>query len=231
VHGGGKAISRGMKREGIEARFHKGLRVTCEKTIGVVSRVIKQEVNPSIIETLRRMGARAECIDGETIFTAVRKTEVDPATGESVDWGYVGEPSAVNTAPVLEQLKENVVPVVTPLGMGEDGKLHNMNADIAAAALARELKARKLAFLSDVPGLLRDPDDPSSILMTLKVGDVEGLVERGIIDGGMLPKVRSGVAAIRAGVRKVHIIDGRMPHSLLLEIFTDKGVGTEIVNE
>jgi acetylglutamate kinase len=121
------------------------------------------------------------------------------------------------------------VPVVTPLGRGPDGKVYNINADTSAAAVAMALKARKLAFLSDVPGLLRNPEDPESLLTTLKVGEVESLIGRGVIDGGMLPKVQGGVEALHAGVRKVHIVDGRMPHSLLLEIFTDQGVGTEIV--
>jgi len=231
VHGGGKAISRGMKAAGIEARFVKGLRVTCAKTIEVVERVMKDEVNPRIVETLRGLGARAESLDGERVFSVVRKTEVDPQTGETLDWGFVGEPGEVTLEPIEALLKRNVIPVITPLGMGPDNRLHNVNADTAAAAAAKALKARKLAFLSDVPGLLRDQEDEDSILMTLKVEEVEGLIERGIIDGGMLPKVQGGVEALHAGVKKVHIIDGRMPHSLLLEIFTDKGVGTEMVSE
>jgi acetylglutamate kinase len=126
-------------------------------------------------------------------------------------------------------IQKEIIPVVTPLGRGTDGKVYNMNADTAAAAMAKALNARKLVFLTDVPGILRDRQAPDSILMTLKVGEVEGLVKRGVIDGGMLPKVVSGVEALHSGVKKVHMIDGRMSHSLLLEIFTDKGVGTEIV--
>jgi acetylglutamate kinase len=120
--------------------------------------------------------------------------------------------------------------VITPLGRGPDGKVYNINADVAAAALAGALKARKLAFLSDVPGLLRDPEDATSLMSTLHVREVEDLIRRGVISGGMLPKIQSAIEALRAGVRKVHMIDGRMLHSLLLEIFTDKGVGTEILN-
>jgi acetylglutamate kinase len=135
----------------------------------------------------------------------------------------------VNVAPIRKLLKQGIIPVITPLGLGPDGKIHNVNADSSAAAVAKALRARKLVFLTDVPGLLRDREDPESIITTLRAGEVEGLVARGVIDGGMLPKVNSGLEALKYGVNKIHMIDGRMPHSLLLEIFTDKGVGTEIV--
>jgi acetylglutamate kinase len=230
VHGGGKAISRGMKDHGIEPVFLKGLRVTCEKTIEVVEKVIKKDINPQLVALLRKMGAAAEPVHGEDIFTVERKTEIDEATGQTLDWGFVGEPSAVRTEPVTDLLERETIPVITPLGLGADGKIHNVNADSAAAAVAGALKARKLVFLSDVQGLLRNPNDPESLMTTLKVDEVEYLISEGIIGGGMLPKVQSGVQALHAGVRKVHMIDGRMPHSLLLEIFTAKGVGTEIVH-
>jgi acetylglutamate kinase len=229
VHGGGKAISRRMKEKGIDARFVKGLRVTCEETIQVVEKTINEEINPEIVETLTRMGAAARGLHGDEVFKVVRKTEVDGRTGEVFDWGYVGEPCEVNVEPILALLRQNLIPVITPLGRGPDGKMHNVNADVAAAAVAKALKARKLAFITDVPGLLRDASDDESIMSTLRIGEVEELIAKGVIDGGMLPKVQSGVEALRAGVRKIHMIDGRMPHSLLLEIFTDKGVGTEIV--
>ena len=143
----------------------------------------------------------------------------------------MGEPIAVDTGPIRERIAANVIPVITPLGRGPDGHLYNVNADTAALAVAKALKARKLAYLSDVSGLMRDVNDPSTLIGTLKASDVDKLIERGVITGGMLPKVQSAVDALQAGVRKVHMIDGRMPHSLLLEIFTDKGVGTEIVND
>jgi acetylglutamate kinase len=195
----------------------------------IVEKVIKEEVNPSIVRTLRDMGAGAETLNGEEVLRVVRKTHRDKATGKTLDWGFVGEPSDVNVAPVLEMADRNVVPVITPLGRGPDGRVHNVNADSAAAAIAKALKARKLVFLSDVPGLLRDPEDPSSIMSTLRIAEVEQLIKKGVISGGMLPKVTGGVEALKAGVRKVHMIDGRMPHSLLLEVFTDEGVGTEII--
>ena len=231
VHGGGKAISRSMKEHGIESTFVKGLRVTCEKTIRVVEKVMKEKVNPRIITALERKGAKTRGLHGEEIFKVTRKAEVDDQTGETLDWGFVGEPGEVDTDPIRALLAQGIIPVITPLGIGPEGKTHNINADTAAAAVAKALKARKLAFLSDVPGLLRHADNPDSIIPTVKVGEVEWLIEHGIIGGGMLPKVRSGVEALHAGVRKVHMIDGRMPHSLLLEIFTDKGIGTEIIAE
>jgi len=231
VHGGGKAISRSMESEGIAARFVDGLRVTCEKTIEVVQRVMHKEINPGIVAKLRAMGARAEGIHGEDIFRVHKKTGKSKETGDTIDWGFVGEPKEVDVAILQEMIDRNVIPVITPLGRGDDDKIHNINADTAAAAVAKALRARKLAFISDVPGLLRDPANPDSLITTLKAGAVEELIEQGIIDGGMLPKVTGGVEALKAGVRKIHMIDGRMPHSLLLEIFTEKGVGTEIIRD
>ncbi len=230
VHGGGKAISRGMEAHGIQARFVKGLRVTCEKTIAIVEKVIKGEVNPRIVDTINRLGGRAEALHGDEVLHVVRKQEIDPVTGETLDWGFVGEPGEVETGPIRAIVQREVIPVITPLGKGEDGKVHNVNADVAAAAIAKALSVRKLVFLSDVPGLLRDPDDPDSLIETLPASELEHLIEEGVIGGGMLPKCRSGVEALHAGVRKVHMVDGRVKHSLLLEIFTQQGIGTEIVS-
>ncbi len=229
VHGGGKAISRGMKASGLPTRFVKGLRITCEKTMDVVAHVFRKEVNPRIVETLERIGAQAKGVPGEDVFRVARLVQPDPETGHMLDWGYVGEPQSALSAPVIELTLQHIIPVVTPLGRDAEGKIHNMNADTAAAALAKALQARKLVYLTNVPGLLRDKDDPNSILTALKAADVESLIERHVIDGGMLPKIQSGVDALHAGVKKVHMIDGNLPHSLLLEIFTDHGIGTEIV--
>jgi acetylglutamate kinase len=229
MHGGGKAISRAMTAAGLTPHFVKGLRVTDAAAIQVVKDVIANRVNTGIVETLTSRGARARRVDGEAVFRVARRTGRDEATGELLDWGFVGEVRDVLTAPLLECLQDGALPVVTPLGLGvEDGATYNLNADDAAAALARALKARKLAFLSDVPGLLRDRNDESSLIPSVRVHEVEDLVNRGVIDGGMLPKIRSCMEALAAGVRKIHIIDGRLPHSLLLEIFTNEGVGTEI---
>ena len=231
VHGGGKAISRGMQDNGIESKFLHGLRVTCERSIGVVERVLKQDVNPRIVRMLEQKGADAKSLHGEEVLHVSRKTAIDAETGNKIDWGFVGEPGEVNTGPIRAMLADGIIPVITPLGMGADGKLHNVNADVAAAAIAKALRARKLAFLSDVPGLLRNPQDPKSLISTLKQSEVQWLMDEGVISGGMLPKIQSCLAALEAGVKKVHMIDGRMQHSLLLEMFTDKGVGTEILRE
>lgn len=231
VHGGGKAISRGMEKEGIPAKFIEGLRVTCERTIEVVRRVMHSDINPGIVSKLRKMGARAEGVHGEVIFKVKKVTGTNAETGEKIDWGFVGEPDDVSIAPLQELIDRRVIPVITPLGIGEDGKIHNINADVAAAAVAKWLRARKLAFLSDVPGLMRDPANPDSLITTLKASAVRDLIDQGIIKGGMLPKINSGIEALKAGVKKIHMIDGRMPHSLLLEIFTDRGVGTEIIRD
>jgi acetylglutamate kinase len=229
VHGGGKAISRRMKEAGLQARFVKGLRVTDAATITLVHEVIQTVINPEIVDSLKAKGARARGIPGETVFRVVKRVEKDAQTGETLDWGFVGDIREVDTAPLQACFLAGEIPVVTPLGKGPDGQLYNLNADDAAAAVAKALKARKLAYLSDVPGLMRDQTDENSIISTLRVRDVEGLVKDGIIDGGMLPKIRSAVDALQSGVFKVHLIDGRLPHSLLLEIYTDAGVGTEII--
>jgi acetylglutamate kinase len=229
VHGGGKAISRAMTEAGLTPKFVKGLRVTDEAAIRVVEEVITHKVNAGIVATLETRGARARRIDGDTVFQVEKRTAIDKATGETLDWGYVGDIKHVDIAPVRAFVDAGLIPVVTPLGRGTDGKLYNLNADDAAAAMAQALRARKLAFLSDVPGLLRNREDETSLLSTLHIREVAELIRNGTIDGGMLPKIKSCVEALEAGVKKIHIIDGRLPHSLLLEIFTDKGVGTEII--
>lgn len=230
VHGGGKAISRAMEREGIPPNFVQGLRVTDERTISVVEQVIKHEVNANILNLLNHnFHVLARPLHGDWIFTVKKVTGTDPETGATLDWGYVGEPVSVKTQAIAEMTDAGVIPVVTPLGVGEEaGMLYNVNADIAAVAIAKAMRVRKLVFISDVPGLLRDINDPKSLISTLHLGDVQTLKDCGVISGGMLPKINSCVEAIETGVQRVHLVDGRMPHSLLLEIFTKQGVGTEI---
>jgi acetylglutamate kinase len=231
VHGGGKAISRRMQKEGVETEFRHGIRITCKKTVDVVDNVLNEEINPGIVKGLTRHGARAKGLRGQDVFSVKRKQGVDADTGEKLDWGLVGVPEEVEVGEVDRLVKADVIPVISPLGIGSDGNVHNINADTAAGAIASALRAAKLVFLTDVPGLLRDPKDESSIISSLGMDEVDSLRGEGIIDGGMLPKVESGVGAMHAGVGKVHMIDGSMPHSLLLEIFTVKGVGTQIVME
>jgi len=221
VHGGGKAISRAIRDSGHEPKFVDGLRVTDEETMEVVRRTLNNVVNPDLVRRLQSRGANARPLHGNWLFAARRIT--DP------DRGYVGEVVRVDARAVCEMLDAGIIPVVTPLGTGvEDQHLYNINADFAAAALAKELKVRKFALVSDVPGILNDPADPSTLISTLHLRDVATLTDKGVISGGMLPKVVSCADAIEAGVRKVHLVDGRMAHSLLLEIFTREGVGTEI---
>lgn len=229
VHGGGKAISAQMKEQGLKASFVRGLRVTDEASMRIVEHVLNQVINPELVRTLEQFGCRARGIHGEDILGVTRHTETDPATGAVLDWGYVGRVRSVDDAPVRAFTAARLVPVITPLGRGPDGHLYNVNADDAAAAIAEKLQARKLVFLSDVPGLLSNPQDKGSIISTLKLRDVEDLIARGVIAGGMLPKIGGALQALKSGVKKTHIIDAALPHSLLLELFTDKGVGTEIV--
>lgn len=230
VHGGGKAINRAMERAGIPPNFVRGLRVTDERTVEVVEQVIKHEVNANILKLLNQnFHVLARPLHGDWILTTRKVTGKDPETGAELDWGFVGDPVAVKTDAIAQMADAGVIPVITPLGIGEeDGQLYNVNADVAAVAIAKAMRVRKLVFISDVPGLLRNVADPASLISTLRLGDVPGLKAEGVIAGGMLPKIDSCAEAIEAGVQRVHLIDGRMPHSLLLEIFTKQGVGTEI---
>lgn len=229
VHGGGKSVSKKMREAHIQPNFVQGLRVTDEQTIKVVESVLNNEVNPHLVDIIKNYGGKAHGIHGEDIIKVKKHRGFDPQTGEELDWGFVGKVISVDIEPVKAFLKADIIPVITPLGRGEDGHLYNVNADDVANAIACALQARKLVFLSDVPGLLRDINDPSSLISTLSLEEVEDLIARGIISGGMLPKIGGAVDALKAGVSKTHIIDSSLPHSLLLELFTDKGVGTEIV--
>lgn len=223
VHGGGKAISRALRESGHEATFVDGLRVTDEPTMEIVRRTLNNVVNADLVRRLQAFKTNARPLHGNWMFTAEKIT--------TPDRGFVGEPVAVDTRAALEMLDAGIVPVVTPLGTGRDGHLYNVNADSAAAALAKALKVEKFVVVSDVPGLLRDPSDPTTLMTTLRLLDVARLKDEGVIAGGMLPKIEGCEDAIRAGVHKVQLVDGRMPHSLLLEIFTREGVGTEITDE
>lgn len=228
VHGGGKAISRAMKEAHIAPNFVQGLRVTDAETIHVVERILNHEVNPHLVEIIQRCHGKARGIHGEDIIRVEKMTGSDPVSGEALDWGYVGKVTEVDIEPVQAYLRSDMVPVITPLGKGADGKLYNINADDVATAIACALNARKLVFLTDVPGLLLDPEDKSSLVSSLHLSEVDELIDRGVISGGMLPKISGMVDAVKAGIKKAHIIDSSMPHSLLLELFTSAGVGTEI---
>lgn len=228
VHGGGKAITRAMDKAGLESRFIQGQRVTDEATVAIVDEVLSRHINPELVATLNSLGGAAKGFAGPEIFRC-RRTRVLGPKGESLDLGFVGEVTEVNTAPLFDCIAKGVTPVISPTARGDDGRIYNCNADVAAAQAAVALKARRLVFMSDVPGLLQNPKKPDSVLSHLKAGEVARLKQAGIIDKGMIPKVDSAVAAIKSGVEKVSFVDGRVPHAVLLEIFTDEGVGTEVV--
>ena len=228
VHGGGKAITRALDRSGLRTEFVQGQRVTDAATVEIVDQVLSREINPEIVTTINHLGGVAQGFAGTDIFTC-RKLWLTGPGGERLDPGFVGEVTAVNTAPLLDCLERGFTPVISPTARGEDGRIYNCNADVAAAMAAIALKARRLVFMSDVPGLLRDPKDPSTLISHLRIGEVAALKQAGVVDKGMIPKVDSAVTALRAGVEKVQFVDGRVPHSMLLEIFTDAGVGTEVV--
>ena len=228
VHGGGKAITKAMENSGLQARFIQGQRVTDEPTVEIVDRVLSREINPQVVSAIKSLGGAAKGLSGPSIFKCRKARAVGP-DGQPLDIGFVGEVTEVNTAPLLECIAQGVTPVISPTARGEDGKIYNCNADVAAARTAIALKAQRLVFMSDVPGLLRNPADPASLISRLEVHEVDGLKKTGVVDKGMIPKIDSAVAAIRSGVEKVSLVDGRVPHSVLLEIFTDAGVGTEVV--
>jgi acetylglutamate kinase len=230
VHGGGKAITRAMEAAGLKANFIQGMRVTDEATVNVVDKVLSREINPEIVRTIESLGGRARGFSGADIFKC-RKLLLDDKDnpGQKIDVGYVGEVVEVNTDPLRQCIQHGITPVISPVALGDDGKIYNCNADVAAAQAAIALKAKRLVFMSDVPGLMRDPKDINTVIAHLQTSEVPALKAAGIVDKGMIPKVDSAVAAIQSGVEKVSFVDGRMNHAVLLEIFTDLGVGTEVV--
>jgi len=228
VHGGGKAITRAMEKAGLKPTFVQGQRVTDEATVTIVDEVLSREINPEVVAAINSSGGLARGFAGPDIFKC-RKIRLQGADGAPLDAGFVGAVTEVRTGPLLECVQQGITPVISPTARGEDGKIYNCNADVAAAQVAIALKAKRLVFMSDVPGLLQDPKDPESVISHLRVEQVAGLKSSGVVDKGMIPKVDSAVAAIQAGVEKVSFVDGRLAHAVLLEIFTDAGVGTEVV--
>lgn len=224
VHGGGPEITEAMKRQGKEPVFKDGLRVTDAETMAITEMVLVGKINTQITATMNRHGCVAAGLSGKDGFLLEAKKK----TGKH-DLGFVGELVRVHTG-ILEALRDKgFIPVIAPVAMGRGGEAYNCNADLVAGAVAGALKAEKLVMMTDQPGLLRNVRDPSSLIPSVQSGDVARLKKLGVIDKGMLPKMEACLAALKAGVGKVHIIDGRVPHALLLEIFTDRGIGTEIV--
>ena len=229
VHGGGPAIDRRLKEKGIETKRVNGLRITDEAVMEVVEETLFGEVNAGIVNQINQVGGRAVGVSARDAGVLnVRKHLADTPDGP-VDIGFVGEVESVDPVPLLRLVETDTIPVVAPIGKGEGGAPYNVNADTAAGEVAAALQAEKLVFLTDVTGIMRDPSDPTSLLSTVHVDELHSLIDEGIVSGGMIPKVRACAHGVRAGVHKTHVIDGRIPHSMLLEFFTDEGVGTQIV--
>ncbi len=228
VHGGGAEITTVMERMGLEAQFHKGQRVTDAETLEVAEMVLAGKLNGEIVTRINRAGGRAAGLSGKDggLIEARKMTTPD----DERDMGFVGEVARVRPEIIKVLIGDGFIPVISPIGSCDDGQTYNINADFVAAEIAAALEARKLVLLTDVRGICRDMADEASLIATIATGDVDGLIESGVIAGGMIPKIRAAQAALAGGIRKTHILDGRLPHSILLELFTVEGIGTEIVS-
>lgn len=226
VHGGGKEISKWLNKAGMETHFVNGLRVTDRPTLEIAEMVLNR-VNKTLVNMIEQMGVHSIGISGKD--GGLLHVHKKLSNGEDI--GFVGEIDRVNSKPLQDLLANDYLPVVCPLGFDDSFDTYNINADDAACAIAKALKVEKLAYLSDVPGVYRDPDDESSLIYELPYDELIELIESGTIKGGMLPKLISCKDAIDNGVSRVHIMDGRIPHCILLEIFTDQGIGTAILSK
>ena len=226
VHGGGKEISRWVGKVGKEAKFVNGLRVTDKETMEIAEMVLGK-VNKELVTLVESLGVKAIGISGKDGGLL----KVNKKLSQGQDIGYVGDIKEVNPAILNELLEKDFLPIVCPVGLGDDFATYNINADDAACAIARAMKAEKLAFLTDIEGVYRDPEDTSSLISELFVNEAKALIENGNVGGGMIPKLQNCIDAIESGVNRVHILDGRIQHCLLLEIFTNKGIGTAILRE
>lgn len=226
VHGGGKEISRWIDKVGMETTFVNGLRVTDEPTMEIAEMVLGK-VNKSLVQIIQDLGVKAVGISGKDggLITVEKKL----SGGQDI--GFVGEVKKVNPELIQTLLENDFVPIICPIGVDENNQTYNINADDAACAIATAIHAEKLAFLTDIEGVYKDPKDKSTLISELSVEDAESLIGDGYIGGGMLPKLKNCIDAINSGVSRVHILDGRIAHCLLLEIFTDKGIGTAILNK
>lgn len=221
VHGGGPEISDMLKKIGKESKFINGLRVTDSETIDVVQMVLAGKVNKSLVQRLEQHSGKAIglCgLDGRMIMAEKKSS--------AYDLGFVGEITEVNTQIIEDATKNGYVPIISTVAGGYNGAVYNINADLAAARIAAEMKAAKLILMTDIKGLLKDKDDESTLIPVVNVSEVPSLKKEGIISGGMIPKMECCVEAVRRGVKRAHIIDGRIPHSILIEMFSDEGIGT-----
>ena len=226
VHGGGKEISSMVTRLGMEPKFVNGLRVTDAETIEIAEMVLGK-VNKSLVQLVESLGVRAIGISGKD--GALLKVNKKYSNGEDI--GFVGEIKEVNTEIIRDLLEKDYIPIICPIGLDDEFNTYNINADDAACAIAQAMQAEKLAFLTDIEGVYKDPKDPETLISELAVSEAEKLMAEGYIGGGMLPKLQNCIDAINSGVSRVHILDGRIPHCLLLEIFTNKGIGTAILKD
>lgn len=227
VHGGGKAITRAMEASGLKANFINGLRVTDAATIALVKKTLDEVINKDVCDAIASAKGRPKGLPGDSVLVCQKLTTDDD--GNTIDLGYVGEVTEVKVKLIKKEIADGFTPVISPVAEGYDGQPYNVNADLVAGRVASALRARRLVYMSDVPGLLSNPSDPSSLIPVLRTSQVDDLKRKGVIDKGMRPKVGSAIRALAEGVQRVHFIDGRLPHSLLLEIFAEQGVGTEIV--
>lgn len=223
VHGGGPEITEMLTKIGKKSEFVDGLRVTDKETADIVQMVLAGKINKSLVSLIQSKGGRAIGLSGAD-------GHMIEAKAKSAKLGYVGEITKIDVKPILDTLEMGYIPVVSTVGCDNDGNVYNINADTVAAEIAGQLKAESLISMTDIEGILRDKDDPSSLITRIYIEDAPKLIEDGIISGGMLPKVQCCVDAINLGVRKVFVIDGRIPHSIIIEVLTDEGIGTMFVN-
>lgn len=229
VHGGGPAINRRLEERGVETRRINGLRVTDAETMKVVEETLFGEVNAQLVEAINRLGGHALGLSAKDANVMHVRQHMAQTPEGPVDIGFVGDVEHVDARPVIDLIGDGVIPVIAPIGRGPRGESYNVNADTAAGEIAAALHAEKLVFLTDVKGIMRDRADEDSLLSTVHVKEVDELIAGSIVAGGMIPKVEACVKSVKAGVRKTHVVDGRIPHSMLLELFTDEGIGTQIV--
>ena len=232
VHGGGPEISRSMDKLGKEPEFIQGLRVTDDETMEIIEMVLVGKISTEIVSQLFKHDGDAISLSGKDsslIFAHKKGARKIEGLDEEVDLGLVGEVDCVNTDLLDMFVENNYIPVISPIGIADDGTSLNLNADTVAGEVSGAVDAEKLIILTDVPGVLRDPSDPNSLIPKIKVSEIPDLIEEGIITGGMIPKIETCVKAIKDGVKSCHIIDGRKKHALLLEVFTTDGIGTMIV--
>lgn len=225
VHGGGPAINHALTQYNIKPKFHNGLRITDAETIGIVQMVLTGQVNKNLVSKMNDLGGKAIGLCGKdaNLIRVEKKPPID-----DVDLGFVGDIIDINTSLLKLLTDDQYIPIIAPVGCGPNGDSYNINADIAACAIASHMKAEKLIYLTDIDGVRRDPNDPSSLIYEIEQTEIEQLIKQGVITGGMIPKVQSCLDALNDGVNAVTILNGTIPHPILLEIFTDSGVGTMV---